>query len=88
MNNNNQNQFSYDPYWTEEQIKRELENGNLIQGKIRINQRNFEDAFLSDMVKFRKNTQVLLLHLQINFLILEWRRRYLYRRRQGSQSFS
>ena len=69
MNNNSQNQFSYDPYWTEEQIKRGLENGNLIQGKIRINQRNFEDAFLSDVVKFRKINKFYYYIYEANFLI-------------------
>ena len=48
---NNQNQFAYDPHWSIEQIKQGLEKDQLIQGKIRINQRNYEDAFLSDSVR-------------------------------------
>ena len=48
--NNNQNQFSYEPHWTDKQIKEGLENKTLLQGKLRINQRNFEDAFVSDLV--------------------------------------
>ena len=49
--NNNQNQFAYDPYWTDKQLKEGLDNGTLLQGKLRINQRNFEDAFVSDSVR-------------------------------------
>ena len=38
----------YEEYWSDEQIKQGLANKTLIDGKIRINQRNYEDAFVND----------------------------------------
>jgi len=49
MKNNNQSNY-YDKYWTAEEVSRELEAKTILQGKIRINLRNYEDAFITDPV--------------------------------------
>ena len=54
MKSNNQPNY-YDKYWTAEEVSRELEAKTILQGKIRINLRNYEDAFITDPVKFDLN---------------------------------
>jgi hypothetical protein len=49
--NNQQN--IYDQYWDENLIKEGLANKTLLQGKIRINQRSYEDAYFTDPVNIR-----------------------------------
>lgn len=45
-------QIVYDQYWDSNSINQGLRNGILFQGKLRINPRSYEDAFLTDPVKF------------------------------------
>lgn len=40
----------YDPYWSDDKIEQGLADKSLIKSRIRINQRNYEDAFVSDPV--------------------------------------
>jgi hypothetical protein len=47
---NNQG-VNYEPYWDPERIDSAITNKIAIQGRLRINQRSFEDAFVSDPVR-------------------------------------
>lgn len=38
---------SFESYWSPEDVQRGLKSGNLIQGTLRINQRNFEESYLN-----------------------------------------
>jgi exoribonuclease R len=40
--------LSFEPYWSLDDIKKNLEAKKLIKSKLRINQRNFNNAYLSD----------------------------------------
>lgn len=44
----------YEKYWDSEQIEAGLASKTLCQGKLRINQRNYEDAFMNDPVSHLK----------------------------------
>lgn len=47
---NSQGGVTYEAYWSNERIEEALANRSAIQGRLRINQRSFEDAFVSDPV--------------------------------------
>lgn len=48
----NTQQIVYDKYWDFDSINQGLSTGTLLQGKLRINPRSYEDAFLTDPVSF------------------------------------
>lgn len=47
---NSQGGVTYEAYWSNDRIEEALANRSAIQGRLRINQRSFEDAFVSDPV--------------------------------------
>lgn len=63
IHQNNQEQASnnsfqptiYEKYWEPKEVAKALEENKILQGKIRINQRSYEDAFITDSVNFRLN---------------------------------
>ncbi len=63
--NNNQSNF-YLKYWTETEVTKELEAKKILQGKIRINQRNYEDAFITDSVI------IFQIDLKLNFYLMNF----------------